>query len=52
MSSTIPTFPPLCPLPLTKGGAFYPLHKKNNNFKVFQEWVRVFDAISYSKGET
>lgn len=29
-----------------------PLHKKNNNFKVFQEWVRDFDAMSYSKGET
>ena len=52
MSSTIPTFHPLCPLPLTKGGAFKTLYKDGNKFKVFQEWVRDFDAISYSKGET
>ena len=52
MSSTIPTFPPLCPLPLTKGGAFKTLYKDGNKFKVFQEWVRDFDAMSYSKGET
>ena len=44
------TFPPLCPLPLAKGGAFQPLHKENNNFKVFQEWVRDFDTMSYHRG--
>ena len=49
MSSTIFTFPPLCPLPLTKGGAFKTLYKDGNKFKVFQEWVRDFDTI---KGET
>ena len=51
MSSTIPTFPPLCPLPLTKGGAFYPLHKKDNNLKVVQEWVRNFDEKFYLRGK-
>jgi hypothetical protein len=50
MSSTIPTFPPLCPLPLTKGGAFKTLYKDGNKFKVFQEWVRDFDAMSYHRG--
>ena len=51
MSSTIPTFPPLCPLPLTKGGAFYPLHKKDNDFKVFKELVRDFDERFYLRGK-
>ena len=34
------TYPPLCPLPLPKGGDFQPLHKEDDYFKVFQEWVR------------
>ena len=34
MSSNIFTFPPLCPLPLAKGGAFYlaPLRLRHSNF--------------------
>ena len=50
MSSIIFTFPPLCPLPLTKGGDFQPLHKEGNDFKVFQESVSDFDAIAYLRG--
>ena len=51
MSSTIFTFPPLGPLPLTKGGAFQPLHKENDYFKVFKELVRDFDAMFYHRGK-
>ena len=27
-----------------------PLNKEDNDFKVFQEWVRDFDAMSYHRG--